>query len=897
MTEFGTTAPPLIGPSAGVDRPALSRLRRALARARNGNATAVLIRGGTDTGKSELLHSFVAELAGDPGLLVLEGHCHPAAGHAYQALHHPMSQLAELLGEMSHQQLRALALDTLSPLTHMFPVLLRVAEIAAARPTVSPPLELGEAYRLALAALRTLLSRLANLRPVVLAIDDLQWADADSGALIAEMLRPPDAPALLLCGTYRDADPPPPLVRALSRRGRTGAAAVEEIVLPRADPSAATAARSRIDALSQQARALIAALAVAGRPISSAVAARAAHLADPDRSAAWTELERCQLLGHRHGHDRRLVSIADNVFHDAVLESMTAEETAECHLALALEYQASGLDDPAALAEHYAAAGEAETACRYAARAATRANHRLAFAHAARLYRWAIELGRCRGKRRSDLEIALADTLAAYGPSRAAADAYLAAIAGLPVDALPGTALSLRQRAADQLLGAGEFDAGLATLTEVLATVDLRLSTTRRAALATLAARRAQLRLRGTRFVARAPAEIPLVERRRLEVCWEAARGLVFVDNLRAAVFHMRHLGLALDAGDPSHIARGMAMEGAFLGIFNAASRARAVEALNRAAELADAAGDPVAQAFVAMCSAVGPAYAGHWRRAREEWRRAAAMLRDYGGGGHELVYARVWLQVVLFYLGELAELSQRVGAMVASGADDHHYAAMGMSTGHANFVWLCRDDPEGARAAADRVSRAWDRNNHLVHYDLLAHTHIDLYQGDARAAWARTTATWRRLGQAGLLRLQRLRVEARHLRACAGLAMAAASDFDPTPYLRQVDRDATRMERERIPWATALARLIRAGAAVRRGDRAAAKGWLRAAETSFERSEMALHLAVTRRRYGELIGGQEGARMIARSDAWMRRQRIAVPDRIADVIAPGIAARPELTA
>src|SRR6185503_20593079 len=52
-------------------------------------------------------------------------------------------------------------------------------------------------------AVRALFARLAERGRVVAFIDDLHWTDSDSMALLAELLRPPGAPRLLLVATVR----------------------------------------------------------------------------------------------------------------------------------------------------------------------------------------------------------------------------------------------------------------------------------------------------------------------------------------------------------------------------------------------------------------------------------------------------------------------------------------------------------------------------------------------------------------------------------------------------------------------------------------------------------------------------------------------------------------------
>ena len=51
--------------------------------------------------------------------------------------------------------------------------------------------------------LRELFSRVAQHHPLVLLVDDVQWADADTWGALEAIMRPPDAPRLLLLLTLR----------------------------------------------------------------------------------------------------------------------------------------------------------------------------------------------------------------------------------------------------------------------------------------------------------------------------------------------------------------------------------------------------------------------------------------------------------------------------------------------------------------------------------------------------------------------------------------------------------------------------------------------------------------------------------------------------------------------
>src|SRR5262249_17962941 len=69
-------------------------------------------------------------------------------------------------------------------------------------------------------ALRELLHRMGRVAPVILFVDDLQWGDSDSAALVDAVGHPPDAPPVLFLAAYRRQDGvESPFVRTLREMG------------------------------------------------------------------------------------------------------------------------------------------------------------------------------------------------------------------------------------------------------------------------------------------------------------------------------------------------------------------------------------------------------------------------------------------------------------------------------------------------------------------------------------------------------------------------------------------------------------------------------------------------------------------------------------------------------
>src|SRR5206468_4736307 len=143
-------------------------------------------------------------LAADDSTVVLAGRCYERESVPYKAFDGIVDALTRHMNRMSRAD--AIVPRMASLLAQAFPVLLRVEAIAQAPKLEYSILDPQELRSRVFGAMRELLTRLGDRHPLVLVIDDLHWADADSLALLKEIFRPPDAPALLLLATMRTAD-------------------------------------------------------------------------------------------------------------------------------------------------------------------------------------------------------------------------------------------------------------------------------------------------------------------------------------------------------------------------------------------------------------------------------------------------------------------------------------------------------------------------------------------------------------------------------------------------------------------------------------------------------------------------------------------------------------------
>ena len=177
----------------------LARLGECARHVDEGGAAVVALSGPSGIGKTALVKRFLESLRRDSGpeLVVLEGRCYERETVPFKAIDAVVDQLARYWNELPPDEAAELLPGNAPLLPRLFPELGRVAAIAAAPRGEAPP-DPHELRQGAFTALRHVLKRLAIKRELILFLDDLQWSDLDSLRLLADLMRPPDPPALLL---------------------------------------------------------------------------------------------------------------------------------------------------------------------------------------------------------------------------------------------------------------------------------------------------------------------------------------------------------------------------------------------------------------------------------------------------------------------------------------------------------------------------------------------------------------------------------------------------------------------------------------------------------------------------------------------------------------------------
>ena len=914
----------------------LSSLREAYARSRAGETVAVFIQGESGIGKTALVRAFTDELAGSQReALVLRSACYERESVPYKAFDGVADTLSDYLIHLPQVEAATLVPLHVTHVAEVFPVLRRCEMIGRAVRPLAGEVEPAELRARMFAGLRELFARLAARRPLVIVIDDFQWADADSVALLRELVRPPDAPPMLLITTVRDGhETPAPLASPAQAIGAPGATVlrlqglpvseardmvrrlalimapgleseidaiveesrghplyIDEIVrfggLDGADPGGGLHLEdvlwSRVLMLDRASREIVELVAVASSPLVKGMASAILRhkFADFVRRVGHLRLIKLvQTTGMRKSDKIEL-------FHDrvrrAVLARLGPAERRTYHERLALAFEGSPGAAPEILAIHWGGAGDGEKAFYYTRIAAIEAERALAFDRAARLHRRCLDLLPPGSRDGTAIRTRLGDALVNAGRGAEAANAYLAAAQ----DAREGV-VELHAKAAGQLLRSGHVDSSIEVLRRALEGLQLSFPETPRGAMLSLMRQRALIRLSGLGFKPRQESEVSERDLTRVDVSWALAVGFGLIDVIRGAEFQAKHLRLALSTGEPGRVARALSVEVAYR--YVPGTRGKGAErVLQQAVELTARLGNPPNLVGLnTLMAGIGGICMGQWHAAEENCRRAEEILADQCSGvAWELASARIMGLWALWYLGDVKEMVRRLpGILRAAQERGDLYAFTTCRTFFTPMDQLVRDDVGHALEEGEHALGRWSqRGFHFQHYfHLFATTQVLLYGGQPEAAHRRLEESWPALRSSLLLSVQQNRVEALHFRGRAELALGCASG-DRTLMARARSR-ARAIARERTPWGDGLALLLRAGAERADGDQAAAADTLRHAVAALDRAGMLLYAEAARRGLGIAIGD---AALVQQSEAAMAQLGVINPARMAAMLVPGL--------
>lgn len=922
----GGTFEPLVGRHLQ-----LEQLSGAFEASMRGETVVAFVSGSSGIGKTTLIKCFLDELRQtEPTLLAFTGRCYERESTPYKAIDPLVDAMSEYLRRLRDIEVARLLPRDTAILARLFPVLLGVEEIERAPEYVVGALDSVTLRQRAAAALRDLLFAFAIREPLVLVIDDAQWGDVDSAAILQQVLLPPDAPPLLLVAAFRSEDADAPLVRALAtlKREATGPRAldIEVPALTREDARTlamrltagggdanhadAIAVESggnpffvqelarhvttigrttrlevvvlaRVHALPENARRLLTAVALSVQSIPADVACLASGIPLDEREPLQL-LRALHLVRGTGRADEPTIETYHDRIRETIAEQTSPSELAYWHQRLAEAWSVSSVVQPETLVAHYHAAHDVANTITYGVAAAERAEEALAFDRAAEFYDLLVRLDTEPLKQHGWL-IKLGEALVNTGRGYEAAHAYLRALnlsSGEEV-------IDLERRAAAELLRAGYLEQATAVLDRLLPKIGVRPVGSDVAGLCALLFYRSLLAIRGVAFRERSEAAVPPADLLRIDVLASVGAPLSLISLSRGVALTLQATWHALQAGEPKRVVLSLAMFAVTSAVGGTRSTRRTERILEATRTLAAKLDDPWAIGRAVLAEGMWLKVSGHWKSGVERLEQAIEIFHTCQGARWEIETAQTLLHDALIWMGEWRRLARELPARRQEAEQRGDlYSAVHVAARISPLLHLAGDRLQQAREEADNALRRWPSQQfNLQHRAALStRLEIDLYAGDAAKASARLTAAWPSL-RGTLFLFQNARIEAVFYRARIALALAAEGD---SAALQRALGDASRLDRERAEWASALGRLIRATVThVQRNPRDAAAE-LATAEAALRRCDMNHYAAAARFRRGALVGGDAGRELVDTALEWMHGQEMAHPARIIDLLTPG---------
>jgi hypothetical protein len=363
-----------------------------------------------------------------------------------------------------------------------------------------------------------------------------------------------------------------------------------------------------------------------------------------------------------------------------------------------------------------------------------------------------------------------------------------------------------------------------------------------------------------------------------------------------AAYYHNKHLLLALDAGAPLHLLRGLALEASYCSTPGGRVSRRAERLFEICEDLSKRLDDPVARGLHLLARGISAYLGGDSSTALPHCLNSAEQFIERQGTIWETISARRFAIAALFLLGRFEELGRFVPPLIGSAeGTGNRYASMCFRSAYSTVAWLVRDDEVEAREQLERARGECNRNDyHLSHYNLLlGETFFDLYRGAAIGAHERIEAQWHRLEESQLLRVGVVRAQIWQFRASSALAASSQLDLmgerSRAEALRKEARaHCKQLHKDSVTRAGASAFVTEAGLELARQNSVEAIRLLRLALERYESLGALMYAAAVKDRLANLLTGDEAKRTSQEALHAIAAQRVASPHKLVAMLTPG---------
>jgi hypothetical protein len=919
----------------------LAQIVEAFAASRE-SPVSVFVQGLSGIGKSATVNRALEQIrTANRSAIVLRGRCHENETVPYNAFDGVLDDLSRVLRNLDSGS--GLADVRVSALLQVFPSLRSVGWLSVRakgeNASLPGPIELRQQ---AFDELRALVASLAATRPIVVVIDDLHWADAESVLLLGEWTRLPGAPKVLLLCTARPgadgarcaaiaaasgdvrvltlegltlADARDLATRILDVRG-DGARTVDEVlteagghpmflqellefssereasvaggeIRPRLD-DALLARAGRLPELAQRA---LEAVAVAGVPVREGTLARVLDVPRTALAPQLSVLRSSRLLrsaGARRGNT--LETFHDRV-REAVYEHLPIARRRELHHRLGELLEAENAPHEI-LFGHFDKAGDIVRAVGHAIAAAEVATRALAFERAASLYRFAIGSGIHDPDHERALRTAMGDALQKAGRPGEAAQALLAAVrTGTPS---PDEAFELRRRGCEQYLMGGYLDEGIEASRAVLAEIGERRPDRYLVLVMLVLWHLFQLRVARLVWTSRPVATIPAAMQRRLDVYWSFSAGLSFLDAIRSGSFTFRGTLLAIRHGDDLRIVRAASI--ACMGVSAKGERKLAERLLAVVHVAGERTGTDLGRVYVELAHVCYEfMVVNDVRKVLEHCARARALWSATGrGGGWEsdvIEQQQLWALAVQ---GEVKRLVEEAHAGVRfARATGNRFREFMIRTSFPQ-PYILRDAPQEGASDVRDAARDWAQPDGRFatpdYWSLKSRCMLAFYSGnvdDLRAL----DDEWRRFDRSALSLMELVAMESSDLRATVSLRLALEAKMrgDSAGLARHLARSrrlVRRIERSPLHFARGSVKRFRAASTLIEVGFDAARPLYEAALLHYEKDGSKGLIAGAHQVLGLFLGGDEGRSHLGKARAWAEQTGAKNPDRLLSMVA-----------